>query len=92
MLQLAKEFGHLESMFPKGCTKMYKCSWSILLAIKYAAMILNWHEHLPEKKIPPRHMWTDEDELEKWFLRWKKDEERGKDRTTYDYYVEVPQT
>lgn len=51
-------------------------------AISHASMILNWQENLLEAEIPPRWMWTIDDEIADHFRQVKADRESGRDTSS----------
>jgi len=50
--------------------------FDLFLTVRHAYQVLDWHENLREKEIPPEWMWTFDEEINDWFEEVKAERER----------------
>lgn len=77
---MARSTGNGASLFPSGVTSIEEVPVDLLRAISHADKILDWHENLMEKDIPPEYMWPFDDALTEWFEDIKAAHESGGDQ------------
>lgn len=71
----AKTGGDLSLVFPAG-TNIETVPADLMLAINHSLRIIAWQENAQEEAdVPPRWMWTLENELEAYFLNRKREKE-----------------
>lgn len=66
LVRSAQALGDMSSLFPPGIEKLYDLPFTIHQAILAALNYLSFNE-LPKDERPPKWMWTDSDQLDKWF-------------------------
>jgi hypothetical protein len=63
-------------LFPVGITDIAELPWTHFEAIRRAFIFLSFEE-LPEKERPPKKMWLDNEELNRWFENIRREREAG---------------
>lgn len=71
----AKTGGDIGIVFPADTT-LETIPSDLMLAVNHALRVIAWQENAQEEAdVPPRWMWTLENELEAYFLRRKREKE-----------------
>lgn len=54
-------------LLPEGAVNINEMPADLSDALSHALLILSWQKNLSEDEMPPRWMWSFNDELERWF-------------------------
>lgn len=66
---------------------LFTAPFTFVRAIRMALVVLSWQDNLEKRFVPPKRIWADGEEIERWFKRVeqiREEEMTGKSTTTVD--------
>jgi hypothetical protein len=81
--------GDFSSFWPE---RVELIPWDRVVAVNHALMVISWHENLPRKEQPPRHIWWSDELLDDWFGNVQENRESRSTRSSYADAEDVPMT